>query len=363
VSYLHVASAKLIDRFTDMPAYLAGLSLGQAAPPKLSPGQYGLAISRIQQSIPDDAIRLLRLSATFRKMAQILDNSYLDHQHWIALQQKNPGLTLNNNLLVVGGGGLNGRRVLYVGTDPAGSLFIPGQSIESPTGWDIIRFNDALTRSDTISWIEALAHETAHAFARVTATGGGQTAPVQRVRAAVLDECTARQREQRVLTEIRATQVGRAALASHTLRPVRICDCERDWYPVRQKRTYLEHFVLGMDWELTAKTLSDTERQKITADVAAIPLKFTSKPQPPTMSIAILKGTASVGSFVKQFPVLKSPAGQAAFVLRLVDASWRQLIAKVGEGSPTWTGGGQQLRLERHARLFFKIKVSYTRCP
>ena len=103
--------------------------------------------------------------------------------------------------------------------------------------------------------------------------------------------------------------------------------------------------------------------KKITADVAAIPLKWSTKPQPATMLVAIFRGAAQVGSFAKQFPALKSAAGQAAFVLRIVDTSWHQLIAKVGESSPTWTGGAQQLRLERHARLFFKIKVGYTRCP
>ena len=97
--------------------------------------------------------------------------------------------------------------------------------------------------------------------------------------------------------------------------------------------------------------------------MAAIPLKFSTKQRRPTMPVAILRGTAQVGSFARQFPVSKSAAGQAAFVLRLVDASWRQLIAKVGEGSPTWKGGAQQLRLERHARLFFKIQVGYTKCP
>ena len=72
--------------------------------------------------------------------------------------------------------------------------------------------------------------------------------------------------------------------------------------------------------------------------------------------------SASVGSFAAKFPVLKSAAGQAAFVLRLVDASWRQLIAKVGEDSDTWKGGAHQLRLERHARVFFKIPVTYSAC-
>ena len=90
--------------------------------------------------------------------------------------------------------------------------------------------------------------------------------------------------------------------------------------------------------------------KKITADVAAIALKWSTKPQPPTMLVAIFRGAAQVGSFAKQFPALKSAAGQAAFVLRIVDTSWHQLIAKVGESSPTWTGGAQQLRLERERR-------------
>lgn len=345
-----------------MPAYLAGLSLAQTASPKLSPGQYGLAMALIRPNIPDDAIRLLRLSTTFRQMAQRLDNSYLDHQHWQALQQKNPNLTLDKNFRVLGGG-LTGRRILYVFTDASGSLFIPGSSIESPTGWDIIRFNDSLSRHDTIPWIQAIAHETAHAFARVSATGPGPTTAVQRAQAAVLDECAARKREQKVLTEIRATQAGQKALAGLTLHTIRTCDCERDWFPSGQKRTYLEQFVLGMDWESAARILSDAEVMKIRADVAAIPLTWSTKPQPPTMLVAILRGTAQVGSFAKQFPVLKSAAGQAAFVLRIVDTSWRQLIAMVGEGSPKWTGGAQQLRLERHARVFFKINIGYTPCP
>lgn len=103
--------------------------------------------------------------------------------------------------------------------------------------------------------------------------------------------------------------------------------------------------------------------KKITADVAAIPVKWSTKPQPLTMLVAILRGAAQVGSFAKQFPVIKSAAGQAAFALRILDTSRRQLIAKVGEGSPSWTGGAQQLRLERHARHLFKIPVIYTECP
>ena len=361
MSYLHV-SAQPIAGCTGVAPFPADLSgLGQPAPPRVSPGQFGLAMSHL--SMPPAAIRLLRLSPTFNQMAQVLDNSYLDHRRWNALRDNNAGLRLDSNFRVVGGGaGLNGRRILYVSTAPSGSMFIPAPSMEAPPDWDAIRFKFSLSHDDIIPWIEAIAHETAHAFARVTAQGPRPTKPVDRVRAAVLDECNTRRREQQVVAEIRATQAGRRALSGHTPRPVRTCDCERDWFPSAQKRTYLEEFVLGADWESAARGLSDADRNKITADVAAIPLTVSPKPQPLTMPVAILRGAAPVGSFATKFPVLKSAAGQAAFVLRLVDASWRQLIAKVGEGSVTWTGGAHQLRLERHVRVFFKIPVTYTAC-
>lgn len=351
-----------IAKGTSVPAFLTGLSgLGQSSTVKLSNGHFGLAMSHI--SIPDAAIRLLRRSATFKQMAATLDGAYVDHRHWTKVSSSS-NARLNNAFRVVGGGNLNGRRVLYVGFDPAGSLFITGQSIESSNGWDIIRFSDALGQSHTIPWVRAIAHETAHAFARVTASGVAPKTPVDRVGADVRDECNARTVEHRVIAEIRNTAAGKRALATHRVQPpVLPCDCQRDWFPTLQMRSYLEHFVLGADWEAAAKPLSDADRQKILTDVAAIPLNFSAKTHPPSMPVAILRGTATVGSFAKQFPVLNSAAGQAAFVLRLVDASWRQLIAEVGEGSPTWTGGAHQLRLERHARLFFEIKVGYTRCP
>ena len=350
MSYLHVSAAPI-----------AGF-LGQVPPPRASTGQYGLALSRIR--IPAAAIELLVLSKTFRDMTDVLDVKYFDHLHWLALQKNFPSLRLNNDFRVVGGGaGFNGRRILYVSTDPSGSLFIPGHATASPTGWDIIRFKLSLDMSDTIPWVEAIAHETAHAFARVSAQGVGPTTPIERARAGVLDECKTRQREQKVLAEIRATPKGQTALKGHPPRTVRPCDCERDWFPAAQKRTYLEQFVLGDDWESAARSLGSTDRDKIVADVAAIPITFSTKGKPPSMAISILRGTSPVGSFAAKFPVLKSAAGQAAFVLRLVDASWRQLIAKVVEDSPTWKGGAYRLRLERHARVFFKIPVTYTDCP
>lgn len=297
-------------------------------------------------------------------MAAALDGAYVDHRRWTTLLSSGSNATLNRSFRVTGAGAsLNGKRILYVGTDPAGSLFIPGESVESPTGWDIIRFTS--TMNDTIEWIHAVAHETGHAFARVTAAGPAPASPAARVRAAVRDECDTRRIERQVVLQIRATQAGRRAFAGRAAPAApRTCDCERDWFPSAQKRTYLEHFVLGADWEAAARPLTDVQRQKILADVAKIPVTWRKDTkQPVTMAVAILRGASTIASFAKQFPVLKSPAGQAAFALRLVDASWRQLIAKVGEGSATWTGGAHRLRLERHAKHLFRIPVTYTACP
>jgi hypothetical protein len=295
-------------------------------------------------------------------MVETLDTSYIAHDNWLALREKDSKLKLDGDLRVVGRPSLKGRRILYVGYDDAGSLFIPGQSVDSGYGADTIRFRTTLSNDDVIPWIETVAHESAHAFARVTAKGKGPATDVDRVRAAVQDECNTRKVEHKVVAEIRDTSAGKKALARHPVPPpARTCDCERDWFPTRQKRTYLEQFVLGMHWESTARQLGTAEIQEITQGVAAIPLKWPSGTQP-TMLLSVLRGTPVAG-YAKVFPVLKSPAAQAALVLRVVDASWRQLIKKVGEGSPTWTGGAQQLRLERHARLFFKIAISYTKCP
>lgn len=348
MSYVQVSAA--------LPT-LSGLS--QSPAPQLSQGQYGIALSRV--TIPARAVQLLRLASTFMKMVKTLDASYVDHRRWIALQEKNPSLKLDANFRVAGGS-LRGRRILYVAYDPAGSLFIPGQSIDSPTGWDIIRFSSSLKNDDVIGWIQAVAHETAHAFARVKAKGPGPSKAVDRVRAAVSDECNTRRVEQKVVKEIRATAAGRKAFADEPpARPVRTCDCERDWFPSAQKRTYLEHFVLGMDWETAARGLDSKAVEKIIADVAAIPLQKTLPGHKASLFLTIMRG-AAIAPLATQFPVLESPAGQAAFVLRLVDHSWRQLIGKVGQSSNIWDGV-KELRLKRHVRLFFKIPVSYTPCP
>jgi hypothetical protein len=326
-----------------------------------SKGEYALALSRIR--IPAQAIELLELSKTFRKIRDALNNEYVDHLNWIALQKRTPRLKLDNDFRIVARGNrLHGRRVLYVSRDASGSLFIPGQSVESPTGWDIIRFALWMNDSDVVPWVQAIAHESAHALRRVRSRGPGPSSPAGRAEAAVLDECATRRIEQRIVGQIRATTAGRAAFASHPPPPrVDRCDCERDWFPAGQKRTYLEQFVLGMDWEAAAKSLRTTEVEQINKDVEAIPLLKASSTHKPSILLNIMKG-GQIGALVKQFPVLQSPAGQAAFVLRLVDVSWRQLMRKVGETSSAWKSEKER-RLALHARLFFKIPASYTKCP
>jgi hypothetical protein len=347
MSYINTGTAQ------EARSYPPTYGLGQDTP-ALSAGQFGRAMSHI--NIPSESIRLLRLSTTFQNIAQTLDNAYLDHRFWNALREKNPALKLDKNFRVASGTFQN-RRILYVAAlDPAGSRFITGQSVESPIGWDTIRFHIGLSH-DTVGWILAVAHESAHAFGRVTA-GSTSADPVVRARALVLDECAARRFEQRIVAEIRATPAGRIALRGLSApRPVHVCDCERDWFPVAQKRTYLEEFVLGGDWEAAAKSLSTDDVRRIMTGIAAIPLLKPFGRRPSLLNSILIDTT--IGSLAGQFPILKEPAAQAAFVLRVVDASWRELIAEIGENFYAWPGVKEQ-RLKRHARLFFKIAAKYT---
>ncbi len=329
--------------------------------PALFNGQFGRALQ--QTPIPAAPLRLLALSQTFRDIVGVLDKKYIAYDRWLALSKTNPNLSMGADGRVTGSPAVNDRLVLYLGRERAGSLFIAGGWPGAATGADSMWFADALTDTDVPGWIRAIAHESVHALARVTASAPPAT-PVDRVRAAVAEECRARTVEERIVGEIRATQAGRRALAGDPARAAaRTCDCESAWFPALQKRTYLEQFVLGADWDAHRRRMSHADVTKILADVAAIPIAWRKDAkQRDTLASAILRGTATMASFARQHPVLALPAGRSAFALRLVDASWRQLIAKVGEGSKTWTDGAHRLRLSRHAKHLFQIPVMYTAC-
>jgi hypothetical protein len=174
--------------------------------------------------VPADAVRLLRSSSTFRNMASVLDNAYVDHLTWQALTGRFPALSLTPALRIGPGSSLTGRRILYVGADDAGSLFIRGQSLDSVPGYDVIRIKTSIGANDTIDWIHAVAHESAHAFARVS-SDGTRTHHANRpgFKRAVADECNARTVEQRVVAEIRATPDGKRALAATRCPPQSRC--------------------------------------------------------------------------------------------------------------------------------------------
>ena len=337
--------------------------IGQPAPalPALFNGHFGRALKKTP--IPAAPLRLLALSQTFRDIVGVLDKKYLAYDDWLAVGTANPNASLGPDGRVTGSPGVNGRLVLYVGRERAGSLFIAGGWPGAATAADSMWFGDSIADADVPEWIRAIAHESVHALARVTATTP-PARPVDRVRAAVAEECRARTVEERIVNEIRATPTGRRALAGdRASAAARTCDCESSWFPAPQKRTYLEQFVLGANWDAHRRRISDADAKKILTDVAAIPVAWRKdSKQRDTLASAILRGTATMASFAKQHPVLASPAGRAAFALRLVDASWRQLIAKVGEGSKAWTDGAHRLRLVRHAKHLFQIPVTYTAC-
>ena len=166
-------------------------------------------------------------------MARAWTIALVDHQHWQALQQKNPNLTLDKDFRFWGGRDWPSSLLCVYGR--FGVPVLPGSSIESPTGWDIIRFNDSLSRTyDPLDSGDRARDRSCLRACR--ATGAWTPTAAQRAQAAVLDECAARKREQKVLTEIRAT-AGQKALAGLTLHTYSHVRLRAGLVPVRPKRT------------------------------------------------------------------------------------------------------------------------------
>jgi hypothetical protein len=356
---------RTVQPIADQPAFLTGLSgLAQAtaAKPQLSAGSFGRAVSH-NVGVPVKAVRLLRLSARFRRMAGVLDKAYVEHPRWIALQAKNDKLKLGRDGVIQGNiPSLKGRRVLYVGFNDAGSLFIRGSSPDASVEWDMIRIKGSLDSDDTLEWVRHIAHEAAHAEARVKATGKAPVTLVQRVQAGIRDEMNARTVERQVVKEICATSQGKGLPECPVPPPPVQCEAERDWFPSAQRLTYLEQFVLGaarVD-ALQLQQLSDADIKAIETKVRAIDLSKAAPKKSHSLLIELLRGTP-VASLTAQFPVIQSAVGRATFVLRIVDVSWRDLQKRAGS-TDRWPAA-REARLQRHARLFFDSKITYTKCP
>jgi len=199
--------------------------------------------------------------------------------------------------------------------------------------------------SDTLEWIEVIAHETGHAFNLATSTSPAPVTMADRIRAAIADEITTRGIEATVVSEILKTTAGAQQLAGQQPRNLgtRQAIVERDFFPGLLRRTYLEHFVLSelIRAAIDKQKLSDDQIKAKDLLVEGIRTPFT-------------------GWRSRKFP--SDDYSKFRFWLRVIDSRWRKLSKMHPSQSPAfeWV---KEIVLQEHANAFFGGIISYTSLP
>ena len=210
------------------------------------------------------------------KMIATLDKRYV--YIW------NPAETQHRRLLpqtsidgLVTSGTFKGRRIINVDQSKTGSMFERYTSPDNPGYYDLISIKKPAA-SETGGWLEAISHETAHAFHAVNRPSSSSENATDRIRDAVAEEITTRRIEGAVLSEILKTASGRRILVNFApstgslIRGV----VERDFFPSPLRRTYLELFVLNELMRQAIQREKLTDRDQLRAkneEVSRIPLR------------------------------------------------------------------------------------------
>jgi len=337
-------------------------SAWQNLPCKTTPvtdGQFGTALKCFADTycVPNDVGKLLQGSSTFRGIASDLDARY------IALVGPNIELAeipadwegrwgvANDGLLTKGtylGFNVKGRRVLWFVISFDGSSFSPADSAEIPRSFDTISLQPPAvnagpgqtpTPTELGRWIENIAHETTHAWHRVKSVKAQAATPLGRICDALEEEILTRKTEAKILAEAQATALGKGLLKTFvpTTGATDLAAVERDPFPSKLQRTYLEHFVLmGLLGEaILREKLTPTDIQKKNEEADRIPL---------------------TGWRDRKFA---SDYSKIRFWLRVVDFRWRRLQQL---RLPTATAFAQasETVLREHANAFFGGLVQYT---
>jgi len=349
-----------------------GLGDPDTTDPRISAGEFGRALRthlqttsapKLSMEIRRDIIRFLRLSRRFMRMVHEVDRKYIafDAANWPTTWAEDWGL--RNGLLTRGRH--RGRRLLEFNHSMVGSSFTAAGNLDARNLADILAFRDpehaqtsgSLTRLDRVGrWIEDIGHETVHAFHFVTSTRARPATLAARVRASLEEESATRQEEKKIVNEIRRRSKRFSKFAGSS-RSTMIRSIERDFFPSAMRRTYLEHFVLtGLLQEATSKTPA-ADRARIDQRVDAIPLE--NRPLSDYLKDRPLK---FFDPKLKKFLVFSSDYGRLRFILRIIDARWRQL-EQSGLVEGTMEHGKEKERILRgHWRAFFGgSKVGYSK--
>lgn len=306
---------------------------------KVTSGGFGRALEEFteQWQIPDQAIHLLRGSATFMQIARTLDRNFA----WRTDSYRHEPLNYDANGRITNGPrSIRGRRELMVTIDHSGASFMPFESPDHPLSADVI----SIQNLDIAGFIQDIAHEAVHARNFVTGTGGAPATLAASIADSIQEEIDVRNTEAVILSEIPSRTVRRDFHQVGSTDPVQV---ERDFAP-GIGLTYLENAFFS--WRLqeaqAVEGLTDEEAQEIREQISPStpPFIFGKRPNPQS-------GLFELSSYAEVW-----------FNRLTAIQEWREFHSRNSPSDP-----GYQTRIEAmrqaHARRFFEGRVQYRQRP
>ncbi len=307
---------------------------------------------------------LLTTSPTFMLMARELDRHYVacataeGTGSWESAWEPSGDGVLTRGPFV-------GRRVLAISDLTAsgtGTRFERAGSPEiAPTGCHLCDFISI--EPGTVTEIaERVAHETTHAFNRVTlfVKLPPNATRAERISAAIDEEVQTRKQVNTILTEIETASKGKRSFARS---PTERWVVERDFFPGTRRRTYLEHFVFSdlIREQVTFQKLDEPAIKALNRQVDGLKL---GKPLQVFLNTEF-PADHTVDSESKIVPGAVGPYFELRLVLRVISARWKEFL-EFEFSEEAREKEAREKVLQDHARAFFPKKpeeIRYTPRP
>jgi D-alanyl-D-alanine carboxypeptidase len=317
----------------------------------VTPGAFGRTLRRFaaEWTVPDSVLWLLQRSPTYVAIAKDLDDHYVEGN----LQKPSDAGPQSADGVFTAGSN-RGRRRIYFHPSSHGSFFSPYGDPDNSLAGDVIWLQRPAGTGDPTApttlqqrgqWLEMIAHESAHAARLVRGQRRSGGTPAERVRSAIDDEIATRGVERRIVDELRAKFPRFAAYRPTTGSRDR-AQVERDTFPGEQRRTYLEHFVLGELLAAARREVTDEQAKQYANIVGRISLG--SPPFTPLLSLQPTFVHRTRG----RIPLFRLRYPNVLLALRVIAARWQA------------AAGADETVLERmrqeHAAAFFDGLVRYT---
>ncbi|MGB9180969.1 MAG: DUF4157 domain-containing protein [Pyrinomonadaceae bacterium] len=334
-------------------------------PLKVTTGEFGVELEDFtkKHNVPDDVVKLLKSSAKFMNIAQTLD------QHYIALDGSKIITHWANDWEpnkdgVLGKGPFKGRRVLAIWHENIGSSFQPAGSPENEYGYDIIH----ITTPDVYhgpatekgGWFEDIAHEATHAMHRVTGSGPAPADVAASIRASVAEEKSTRTTEHAILAE---AQKGAASSKLKGYTPkgdsTETSAIERDFFPSKLRRTYLEQFATSklIEQYASQEGLTQDEMKKRNKEVDDLPLGDASVDRYLTDPFPLYYDKAT-----GIFRIVEAGYRRIRFWQRVMDKRWEKFQKSNSPGDADYETEKEKV-IQAHATAFFEGIITYTPRP